>query len=118
LAAAARFPLDEICSFPNEWPQSTMRLYFRFIVPRMGQWDFRPRLGELALPLLVIQGTDDLVPTEASRQWVVHAGNARFLPIEGAGHHPYIERPEEFFAAARSFLAGAWPEAAETLAAA
>lgn len=118
LAAASHFPLDEICSFPNEWPQATMRLYFRFIVPKMGPWDFRPRLGSLALPLLVIQGTDDLVPTEASRQWVAHAGNSRFLPIEGAGHHPYIERPVEFFAAARSFLAGAWPEAAETLAAA
>lgn len=118
LSAAAQFPLDEICSFPNEWPQSTMRLYFRFILPKMGSWDFRPRLARLSFPLLVIQGTDDLVPTEASREWAAHAADARFLPIEGAGHHPYIERPDELFSAARSFLAGAWPEAAQALAAA
>lgn len=117
LSAASRFPLDEICSFPNEWPQWTMRLYFQYILPKMGSWDFRSRLARLRAPLLVIQGTDDLVPTEASREWAAHAANARFLPIEGAGHHPYIERPDELFAAARTFLAGSWPEAAETLAA-
>lgn len=113
LAAAARFPLDDVCSFPNEWPQHTMSLYFRHIVPKMEEWDFRPRLAGLRAPLLVIQGTDDLVPIEASREWVGHAPDARFFRIEGAGHHPYIERPQEFFPAAEAFLKGEWPRGAE-----
>jgi proline iminopeptidase len=114
LAAAARFPLDDICSFPNEWPQHTMTLYFRHIVPKMEAWDFRPRLAELRMPLLIVQGTDDLVPIEASQEWAAHAGNARFLAIEGSGSHPYIERPKEFFPAADEFLRGDWPRGAET----
>jgi proline iminopeptidase len=115
LSAASRFPLDDICSFPNEWPQHTMTLYFRHIVPKMEGWDFRPRLAGLRMPLLVLQGTDDLVPMEASREWAAHAADARLLAIEGAGSHPYIERPQEFFAAAESFLKGDWPERAETI---
>jgi proline iminopeptidase len=114
LGAAARFPLDDICSFPNEWPQHTMDLYFRHIVPKMEAWDFRPRLAELGMPLLVVQGTDDLVPIEASQEWAAHAGNARFLAIEGSGSHPYIERPKEFFPAADEFLRGEWPRGSET----
>ena len=111
--AAARFPLDDVCGFPNEWPRHTMTLYFDHIVPKMKAWDFRPRLGALQCPLLVMQGTDDLVPIEASRDWAAHSGDARFLRIDGAGSHPYLERPREFFAAADTFLGGAWPRNAE-----
>lgn len=113
LAAAARFPLDDVCSFPNEWPQNVMNLYFRHIIPKIKGWDFRPRLQELRRPLLVMQGTDDLVPEEASREWAAYAAAARFLRIEGSGHHPYLERPQEFFPAAEAFLGGSWPEGAE-----
>ncbi|HKV10036.1 MAG TPA: alpha/beta hydrolase [Thermoanaerobaculia bacterium] len=113
LGAASRFPLDDVCSFPNEWPQRTMPLYFEHIIPKMEGWDFRPRLSSLEMPLLVLQGTDDVVPLEASREWAAHAGNARFLHIQGSGHHPYIERPQEFFPAAEAFLRGGWPQAAE-----
>lgn len=111
--AAARFPLDDVCAFPNEWPRHTMRLYFDHIVPKMRAWDFRPRLAALQVPLLVMQGTDDLVPLEASRDWASHGANARFLRIEGAGHHPYLERPQQFFPAADLFLRGEWPAEAE-----
>jgi proline iminopeptidase len=113
--AAARFPLDDVCGFPNEWPSHAMTLYFDHIVPKMRAWDFRPRLGALQFPLLVMQGTDDVVPIEASRDWAAHSGNARFLRLEGAGHLPYLERPEEFFAAATAFLGGAWPQNAEVV---
>lgn len=115
LSAAARFPLDDVCSFPNEWPQNAMSLYFRHVIPKIKGWDFRPRLAELRRPLLVMQGTDDLVPEEASREWAAYAGDARFLRIEGSGHHPYLERPQEFFPAADAFLSGGWPEGAETV---
>ena len=81
----------------------------------MGDWDFRPRLPELRVPMLVMQGTDDLVPEEASREWAAYAADARFLRIEGPGHHPYLERPKEFFPAADTFLRGEWPPGAEVV---
>ena len=72
-----------------------------------------PRHAATARPL-VIQGTDDLVPVEASREW------AAALPRKpaswrsrGPGHHPYLETPKEFFPAAEAFLAGGWPAGAE-----
>lgn len=115
LAAISRFPVADVCSFPNEWPQRAIPLYFDHIVPGMKDWDFRPRLAALHRPMLVIQGTDDLVPVEASREWAAHAPDARFLAIEGAGHHPYLEKPQELFAAAESFLNGEWPQGAEVV---
>lgn len=111
-ARIARFPVDDVCAFPNEWPAHAMPVYFEHILPKMRDWDFRPRLPQLAPPLLVVQGTDDLVPIQASREWAAWARDARFLMIEDCGHHPYVERPEEFFPAAGAFLAGEWPRAA------
>lgn len=115
LSAISRFPVADVCSFPNEWPQRAVPLYFDQIIPKMGDWDFRPRLAGLDLPVLVIQGTDDLVPLEASREWAASAPGARFLAIDGAGHHPYLERPQEFFPAADTFLKGEWPQGAEVV---
>jgi proline iminopeptidase len=107
--AASRFPVDDVCSFPNEWPSHALGIYFEHIIPKMKDWDFRPRLERLEMPVLVVQGTDDLVPVQASRSWAEHCPNGRFLPMPGAGHHPYIERPQEFFTAADAFLRGEWP---------
>src|SRR4029077_4341233 len=91
VSAVVRFPVTDVCAFPNEWPQHAIPLYFEHIIPGMEDWDFRPRLAGLRLPVLVIQGTDDLVPLEASREWAGALPDARFLRIEGAGHHPYLE---------------------------
>lgn len=113
--AVVRFPLDDVCSFPNEWPRHALSVYFDHIVPKMGDWDFRPGLQRLETPLLVMQGTDDLVPIEASREWVAHARHARFIGIDGAGHYPFLERPQEFFPAADLFLKGEWPRRAEAV---
>jgi proline iminopeptidase len=114
-AAIVRFPIEDVCSFPNEWPQHTMSLYFDHIIPKMDDWDFRPRLAALEMPVLVMQGTDDLVPLEASSEWAAYAANAHLLRIEGAGHHPYLERPRDFFPAADRFLKGGWPQGAEVV---
>lgn len=114
-SALARFPLDDVCSFPNEWPRRAVSLYFDHLLPQMGDWDYRPRLPGLRMPLLVVQGADDLVPQEASREWAAHAPDARFLSVEGSGHHPYLERPKEFFAAVEAFLQGEWPPGAEAV---
>ena len=111
--AVERFPVADVASFPNEWPQRTMRLYFEQILPKMERWDFRPKLATIPAPTLVVQGTDDLVPIEASREWAAHLGDARFLPLKDVGHYPFWEAPEDFFAAANEFFAGRWPKVAE-----
>jgi pimeloyl-ACP methyl ester carboxylesterase len=57
--------------------------------PRLKRW-----LGRIALPTLVLWGASDGVVTPAyGRAYAALIPGARFAVIEGAGHHPEIERP-------------------------
>jgi pimeloyl-ACP methyl ester carboxylesterase len=62
-----------------------------------GEHDVSARLKELAMPVQLIWGADDpLFPVEhATRAHAVIAGS-RLAVIEGAGHTPQAERPDDF----------------------
>ena len=58
--------------------------------PRLTRW-----LGRIALPTLVLWGTSDGVVTPAyGRAYAALIPGARFALIDGAGHHPELERPD------------------------
>ncbi len=62
--------------------------------------DLRPRLAEVALPVLVIHGeVDALVPVSDARAMVAALPHAALHLIPGAGHVPTMTRPEEVGAA-------------------
>jgi proline iminopeptidase len=66
-------------------------------------YDLRPALAGLAIPSLVLQGENDVIPVEASRTI------ARLLRIDlqllpRCGHVPYIEAYEEFVRLLDGFL--------------
>jgi len=46
-------------------------------------------------PTLVNHGTGDLIPLDSSKEWGVLLPGARLLVIEGSGHYPHLEFPEE-----------------------
>jgi pimeloyl-ACP methyl ester carboxylesterase len=49
------------------------------------------------LPLLVVAGdADPLIPVEVGEQLAAASPNGRFEALEGCGHLPNLERPEEF----------------------
>ena len=50
------------------------------------------------------------MPWEAAREWAECLSNGRVFKMEGVGHFPSLEKPEEFFPALEKFLAGAWPD--------
>lgn len=60
------------------------------------------------VPATVIWGTGDLLVSsrqvESFRKWL---GQHSYLPIDGAGHMPQVERPGEFSAAVRRALSAA-----------
>ncbi|MGK3981661.1 alpha/beta hydrolase [Sorangium sp. So ce136] len=59
--------------------------------------DYRPVLGSLAVPSLVIMGRDEkLVPVAAGEHLVRHLPDARLLVFEGSGHCPFLEEPDRF----------------------
>jgi proline iminopeptidase len=81
----------------------------RYTMASLGDWDWRQTLGTVRSPALIIHGTEDFISLESSRTWATSLPQARMLLLEGAGHFPYLERPEQFFAAVDEFMRGRWP---------
>jgi pimeloyl-ACP methyl ester carboxylesterase len=69
--------------------------------------EFTDRLDELSVPTLFVHGTEDtLVPVEASIRAATLVPEAKLEIMDGVGHWPPRERPEEFVAVVRDFLEG------------
>ena len=67
-------------------------------------------------PVLTVHGTKDRSsPYGGGREWALMLPNARLLTIENVAHAPWIEAPEKVYGPVRTFLDGAWPEAAEKI---
>jgi pimeloyl-[acyl-carrier protein] methyl ester esterase len=59
--------------------------------------DLRPRLAEIRVPTLVLQGTHDrLVPPAAGEFLARHIPRARLVSMAGMGHAPFLSQPEAF----------------------
>ena len=64
-----------------------------------------PRLAGLRTPTLVLWGQlDGLFPVGVAAQWVALLPDAQLHVIDGAGHLPLVDRPEEFVEVVRDFL--------------
>jgi pimeloyl-ACP methyl ester carboxylesterase len=75
--------------------------------------DCTPLLGRIACPTLVIVGQLDAISTPAEMRVIAAAiARARLVEIAGCGHMSPLERPAEFNAALRDFLAALSPLAA------
>ena len=69
--------------------------------PRLKRW-----LGRIAAPTLVLWGdSDNVVKPAYGRAYASLIPGARFGVIEGAGHHPELERPEALADRILEFLA-------------
>ena len=75
----------------------------------LGDWDFRPLLQRLTMPVLVMEGARTNVPLDATRAWVSALPNARLLLIEDAGHEFFLDQPQRYERAADLFLRGRFP---------
>ena len=104
----------DICSGPPEAVRRQQAVN-QAIWQSMGDFDLRPAVARVTAPVLVIFGEADAIPAAASRDWAASYANARLLVIPRTGHLAHIERPDVFFPAVESFLAGGWPAGAESL---
>jgi pimeloyl-ACP methyl ester carboxylesterase len=68
--------------------------------PQLRRW-----LARIEVPVLVLWGASDAIVTPAyGRAYSQSIPGSRFELIDGAGHHPEIERPETFVDAVVRFL--------------
>ncbi len=75
-------------------------------------WTVMDRLGEIAMPTLVMAGRDDFVfPPECQRELAAGIPHARLQIIDRAGHSPHSEQTAEVMAAVRHFISAGTPAA-------
>lgn len=76
---------------------------FRYVLPR--EWDYSARARRMTTPVLIVHGTDDPnAAVEGGRAWADLIPGAQLFEIEGVGHAPWLEAPEQFFRAVNEFL--------------
>jgi pimeloyl-ACP methyl ester carboxylesterase len=73
-----------------------------------GDFDYRPRLGEITRPTLVIVGAQDRTTTPRAAR-VLHEGidGSELVVVPAAGHMSFVEQPQLYLDAVRRFLGGA-----------
>ena len=94
---------------PNERVEKVVAVFSR-ATQTQGDWDWREDARRVTCPALYVFGTADILPVEAAQEWAEFLPNARVLKMDGIGHFPSLEDPEQFFAALESFFSGQWPE--------
>ena len=70
----------------------------------LGDWDWRGTLTALTAPTLIVTGTEDTMPLEATKEWEEFMPNAEMVILEETGHYPQVERPDEYFRVLFAFL--------------
>ncbi|WEK46498.1 MAG: alpha/beta fold hydrolase [Candidatus Andeanibacterium colombiense] len=67
--------------------------------------DPRDVLAMIAVPTLVLFGDEDMLSTpDRNRSIAAAIPGARLVPVEGTGHFPMLEKPDEVTAALREWL--------------
>ena len=103
-----RYP--ERLSWPLAWElmQGSGKPGFVHALDALTRYSFRDRLPEIAVPVLIVWGENDLlVPVgDAARFERLIGSNARRVIFEDTGHAPMIERPSRFNDVLAAFLAG------------
>ncbi|HYN92540.1 MAG TPA: alpha/beta hydrolase [Pilimelia sp.] len=71
----------------------------------LGHNDLATRCRALELPVLIVDGAQDIRPRWAVDSLYQGLPNAQRVTLANAGHLPWIENPDEFRQAVTSFLA-------------
>lgn len=118
-AASMAFMQAHVCRLPD-WPDYLLRTginvqlspVYRFMwgpseftcTGILKDWDRSRRLGEIAVPTLVISGPYDEMVPDCSRELAAGIPGAQLAMIDDTSHTPWIENPAAFFPLLRDFL--------------
>lgn len=99
---------SDLCATNPDGIRYGNRVANRVIMNSYGDWDLRPQLETLNVPLLVVHGEDESIPMDLVEEWVTSMlpGRATLLRVPRAAHFTYAERPELVWPAVEKFLAG------------
>jgi proline iminopeptidase len=82
------------------------RIGNRVIMGSYGDWDLRPQLKGLQVPLLVIHGEEETIPMDLVEEWATSMPpeKALLIKVPRAAHFTYAERPDVVWRAVERFL--------------
>jgi pimeloyl-ACP methyl ester carboxylesterase len=97
-----RFPDEALTRHARDWEALCLYGWEPYMYnPRLRRW-----LGRIGVPTLVLWGeSDGVVKPAYGRTYASLIPGARFALIEGAGHHPEVERPEALAQQVLAFMA-------------
>ncbi|MCK9409909.1 MAG: alpha/beta hydrolase [Bacteriovoracaceae bacterium] len=76
-----------------------------FVMNELNRYNVTEQLHELSVPTLIIGGTHDVhVSPKWSTMMAHQISAAQLVMLEHSGHFPWLDEPEQFFAAVTSFL--------------
>jgi proline iminopeptidase len=101
------------CDLPNE--RNFMKYWNETIFPSIQNVHLtNEQLSKVKASALIIHGDKDRsAPYGGARDWAMILPNARLVTVKNVAHAPWIEAPEGFFNALRTFLDGNWPGGSE-----
>ncbi len=70
----------------------------------LGNWDLRPLLSRVRVPVLILRGTESSMSRASMAEWQRGFPNARLVEFPGAGHYLYLESPDRFTEVVNAFL--------------
>lgn len=97
--------LADPCAMANETPQHIAESMIA-VFAELRDYDWRPALGALRAPTLVLHGDEDREPVDSAYEWAAAVADGRVEELVGVGQLPWAERPEELFGAVAAFLDG------------
>jgi proline iminopeptidase len=97
---------SDLCATDPAGIRYGSRIGNRVIMNSYGNWDLRPQLANLHVPLLVVHGAQESIPMDLVQEWVTSMpkGMATLLKVPSAAHFTYAERPEFVWPAVEKFL--------------
>jgi proline iminopeptidase len=77
---------------------------FGFMMADLLSFDLLDSLSAVTVPTLIVYGADEPAADLSGPALVEHLPRGRLVTVEGAGHFPFIERPEAFLSTVETFL--------------
>jgi proline iminopeptidase len=101
-----RLVKSDLCATDVNGIRYGNRVGNRVIMGSYGDWDLRPALKSLNVPLLVVHGEQESIPMDLVEEWIssMPAGRATLLKVPKAAHFTYAEQPEFVWPAVERFL--------------
>ena len=98
----------DLCAGPPEAVRRQLAVN-RAIWRSLADFDLRPAVRRVNVPVLLITGESEAVPLSGLRRWGASYPDARLVIVPRAGHLVHLEQPDIFFPVVEQFLRGEWP---------